>query len=1079
MPASAAYASTPYAVTVTEADGVTAVPGATVFVTPWPSGGPVASGSTSAAGEFTTTLAPGNYRLSVQKYLYEPYLSGEIVIGAAAVQQDVTLLPRDGAISGTLLDAVTDAPVASATLTATRISDGFTRPATSDANGDFYIDWLPAGDYELYIEKFGSVYEEQWYLGGENPGEADPISVSLGSATALGDVPLSPTGATLSGTVIAAETGDPFWPTSAGVRLYRAGETTWFEQLQADESGAWQLSGLAPGSYEVQLVAPAGHLPEWFDDARTRDAATPVSLSRGETRLDLDLVADAVGSISGTVTSQLGGGPLANIVVDAVPVGGGPVAATATTSVGLGTYTLDDLPSGDYLLSFTPAEDISPFIPEWYDDAPTSATATPVTVTAGATTTDIDAVLTPGAALYGAVTSGVDSSGVSDIVVDVHDGSTVVASGETDASGNIFITRIPAGTYTVRFSDPADAFIDQWFDGAREQSAAQQIAFTAGGSVFDVDAVLTARLTGTTVPTIIGDAQVGEVLEALAGAWGRAPVTVAFQWLADGVEIDGATGQTFTITADELGAELTVAATGSRTGYASETRTSEPTAAVQAGSLSAAPVPTIGVTGGVLAQSVALTANPGTWGPTPVALQYQWLRDGEPISGATSTIYVTAPADAGTEIALRVTGEKSGYTTVVRTSDPVGPVPFLDLSATPQPSISGSAEVGQTLTATPGSWSPAPVDLDFQWLRDGSPISGATSSTYTLAAADTGRDISVRVTGSKTGYSSVERTSDAVGPVAPAPGPIVPDVSRLAGPDRFATAVAVSQQWEPFAPGEGVVYLATAFGFADALSAAPAAAAQDAPLLLTQQGGLPGIVRTELRRLDPATVKVVGGTSAVSARVLAQVRSALPDADVVRISGADRYETSQRITADAFGVDGSPVAFIATGRSFPDALSASAAAGSLGAPVLLVDGTRSTIDSGTRFLLDDMSSSTVYIAGGTAVVSQSIRNQIAGFSFTSSVVRLAGADRYATAQAINAAIFDTAPAVYLATGTGFPDALAGAALAGSTSSPLYVVPPTCVPGPVLSQISDLGAADVVLLGGTAVLSSRVASLRRC
>jgi hypothetical protein len=61
--------------------------------------------------------------------------------------------------------------------------------------------------------------------------------------------------------------------------------------------------------------------------------------------------------------------------------------------------------------------------------------------------------------------------------------------------------------------------------------------------------------------------------------------------------------------------------------------------------------------------------------------------------------------------------------------------------------------------------------------------------------------------------------------------------------------------------------------------------------------------------------------------------------------------------------------------------------------------------------------------------------------------------------------------VYLAVGTGFADALSGAALAGSTSSPLYVVPSTCVPSGVLQEISDLGATKVVLLRGTAVLTN--------
>lgn len=81
------------------------------------------------------------------------------------------------------------------------------------------------------------------------------------------------------------------------------------------------------------------------------------------------------------------------------------------------------------------------------------------------------------------------------------------------------------------------------------------------------------------------------------------------------------------------------------------------------------------------------------------------------------------------------------------------------VSATP--TITGTAEVGQTLTAEAGQWQPDGVSLAYQWLRDGAAIGGATSATYTVASADVGATLAVRITGSKTGLESMTATSAA------------------------------------------------------------------------------------------------------------------------------------------------------------------------------------------------------------------------------------------------------------------------------------------------------------------------------
>ncbi len=386
------------------------------------------------------------------------------------------------------------------------------------------------------------------------------------------------------------------------------------------------------------------------------------------------------------------------------------------------------------------------------------------------------------------------------------------------------------------------------------------------------------------------------------------------------------------------------------------------------------------------------------------------------------------------------------------------------------PTISGTVNVAGTLTADPGTWGPNPVALSYQWLADGVEISGATASTYLLTAAELNKKITVVVTGTKTDYATASETSAETAPVgAMAP----PNVQRLAGGDRYSTAVEISKYG--FADGEpDVVYIATGEGFADALSAAPAAAHDSAPLLLTTQATLPAVVQSELVRLAPSTIIVVGGEAAVSAAVVSQLQGLSFTPTVTRIFGADRYATSRAIAENTWA--SATTAYIATGTNFPDALAAGPAAAHFDGPVVLVPGTAASVDAATLNLLNGLGVSDVKIAGGTVVVSQGIQNQL---DVPFAVTRNAGADRFETAVAINEDEFGTTSSVFVATGFGFADALAGAALAGVSGSPIYVSTPSCIPPVVKQSILDRHPMTVLILGGLAVLSLAVEQLESC
>ncbi|MFZ7089080.1 cell wall-binding repeat-containing protein [Curtobacterium sp. RRHDQ10] len=301
------------------------------------------------------------------------------------------------------------------------------------------------------------------------------------------------------------------------------------------------------------------------------------------------------------------------------------------------------------------------------------------------------------------------------------------------------------------------------------------------------------------------------------------------------------------------------------------------------------------------------------------------------------------------------------------------------------------------------------------------------------------------------------------------------DVGRVFGADRYATSVALAQQAYPTtAP---VVFVATGANYPDALGAGPAAAALGGPLLLTDPGTLPASIAAEVSALAPKTVVIVGGLNAVSAAVAGQLQAAAPGATVTRINGDDRFDTSRKLADYAFG--SATGAWIATATNFPDALSASAAAGSEAQPVVLVNGGSSTLDPATTAFLGHLGVRSATIVGGTNAVSAGIESGVRS-AVGSDVTRIAGADRFDTSARIAAQAFPSgAKKAYVATGTAFPDALAGSALAAAQHAPLLTVRPECVPGGTATQLDALGNPGVTLIGGPNALSSTVGSLGLC
>ena len=193
---------------------------------------------------------------------------------------------------------------------------------------------------------------------------------------------------------------------------------------------------------------------------------------------------------------------------------------------------------------------------------------------------------------------------------------------------------------------------------------------------------------------------------------------------------------------------------------------------------------------------------------------------------------------------------------------------------------------------------------------------------------------------------------------------------------------------------------------------------------------------------------------------------------VLRLAGADRYVTAQAVSLNLHqpGVD---AVVVASGEAFADALGGSAAAGHLGGPLLLTS--HDSLPASTTAELKRLAPAHVLVLGGSGSVADAVLTKIQAAAPAAAVSRISGPDRYGTAAALSQAVYPGgAPIVFLASGTTFPDGLAGGAAAARLGGPLLLSASNALPEATRAELERLSPAQVYLLGGTGSLGQAVA-----
>ena len=497
------------------------------FESGWPTCAP-----TDADGEYAISgLSTGSYKMKFSpggpglNYLGQ-YYSGAAT-KQAATQVSVTAgattggidaaLRTAGRIAGTVTDAGSGEPVAYQYVCARQVGDpeweaGGLMCDYTDAEGEYAIEGLPAASYYVRFSPGYSSpgYLRQYYDGKGSRAEATPVQVIAGSTAGGVDAAMEE-GGRIVGTVTDAFSHEPAHPIQAcAFAVGGSGEEEHCDVT--DVTGAYEIRGLASGSYRVRFSPSAGYNPEpdpidyayatqYYDGKGSEGEADAVTVTAPATTADIDAAMEEGGRIEGTVIGFDGAEPLDEVQACAFSVAAGEYERCDSTGKS-GEYTIEGLSPGEYEVSFQAfsfPEEQTNFLRRYYDEADSPAGATPVSVSTGATQSGIDAALRAGGQIAGKVTdaaSGAPLQSIDACALEASGDEELVLCESTDVNGEYTLSSLPTGSYKVEFAKGYPdleggieaVFATQFFPAKPSAAQADPVAVTADSLTGSIDA---------------------------------------------------------------------------------------------------------------------------------------------------------------------------------------------------------------------------------------------------------------------------------------------------------------------------------------------------------------------------------------------------------------------------------------------------------------------------------------------------------------------------------------------------------------------------------------------------------------
>jgi hypothetical protein len=351
----------------------------------------------------------------------------------------------------------------------------------SQSNGNYAMTGLPAGGYRIESNGGATGYVNQWYNNKDSIHTANAVTVTA-DATTSGINAVLVLGGTVSGRVTNSSGSG-----IAGIGVHAFDSSgNYVRSGDSQPDGNYTIVGLPAGNCKILFDgSDSGYAIQWYNNKTTIDAANGVPVTAGAVTSGINAVLAQGGTITGRVTNSSGTG-LANVWVDAYDAAGIFVNGRNTQSDG--NYTIKGLPAGSYKIQFYGGS--AGYLTEWYNNKATIGAANAVSVTAGVTTSGINAVLVQGGGITGRVTNP-SGAGIAGVWVEAYNTSgAYVNGGYTQSDGNYAIADLAAGSYKIQFFGGNLGYLAQWYSNKTSFDDADAVPVATGSVTSGINALM-------------------------------------------------------------------------------------------------------------------------------------------------------------------------------------------------------------------------------------------------------------------------------------------------------------------------------------------------------------------------------------------------------------------------------------------------------------------------------------------------------------------------------------------------------------------------------------------------------------